>query len=153
MADKNEIQALRRQRLRQLIEDRYGGRQSALVEEIGINQGELSGLLRLKSFGEKKARSLEDQLGLPAKWLDQRADLADDRQRDWDKLIWLWEHADSEVRVMLGLLTGAMYEKKRREFDAKKKEQERENVHPPTPNPSSDAGRTERRHPLPHDES
>lgn len=67
-----ETQDIRRRRLRQLIEDRYDGSQAKLVEATGENQGEISALLRSKSFGEKKARKLEQKLDLPAGWLDQR---------------------------------------------------------------------------------
>lgn len=149
----SDIQTTRRERLRQLIEDRFGGRQSALVEEIGINQGELSGLLKTKSFGEKKARSLEEQLKLPSKWLDQRITVVPDRQQEWDKLVWLWEHADNEVRVMLGLLTGAMYDKKRRELDKQKASDERRvSGSPSNRSQPSDPGGVERHHPLSHDE-
>jgi len=65
-----EIQDVRRYRLKQLIADRYAGSQAKLVEETGENQGEISALLRTKSFGEKKARKLEQKLGLPLMWLD-----------------------------------------------------------------------------------
>jgi phage repressor protein C with HTH and peptisase S24 domain len=66
----NEIQELRRANLWHLIQDRYDGKQAAVVELTGINQGELSQLLRDKSFGEKKARKLEEQLDLPAGYFD-----------------------------------------------------------------------------------
>lgn len=65
-----EIQDIRRKRLRQLIADRYEGSQSKLVEATGENQGEISSLLRNKSFGEKKARKLEQKADLPVGWLD-----------------------------------------------------------------------------------
>jgi hypothetical protein len=65
-----QTQDIRRQRLRQLIQDRYGDSQARFIDETGENQGEISGLLRTKSFGEKKARNLEKKVGLPAGWLD-----------------------------------------------------------------------------------
>jgi hypothetical protein len=65
-----QTQDIRRQRLRQLIKDRYGDSQARFIDETGENQGEISGLLRTKSFGEKKARNLEKKVGLPAGWLD-----------------------------------------------------------------------------------
>ncbi len=46
---------LRRRNLRQWIADKYGGQQTRFAEAIAINQGELSALLKNKSFGEKKA--------------------------------------------------------------------------------------------------
>jgi len=67
----------RRRRLQHWIEERFGGIQSAFLEDIAsrtgkpANQGELSGLLSgKKSFGEKKARKLEEQAGMPQSWLD-----------------------------------------------------------------------------------
>lgn len=65
-----QIQDIRRQRLRQLIRERYDDSQARFIDETGENQGEISGLLRTKSFGEKKARNLEKKAGLPAGWLD-----------------------------------------------------------------------------------
>jgi 3,4-dihydroxy 2-butanone 4-phosphate synthase/GTP cyclohydrolase II len=65
-----QIQDIRRQRLRQLIQERYDDSQARFIDETGENQGEISGLLRTKSFGEKKARNLERKAGLPAGWLD-----------------------------------------------------------------------------------
>lgn len=61
----------RRFALKELIRKKYGGQQSRFVEETGINQGELSGLLKKKHFGEKKARAIELQAGLPYLSLDQ----------------------------------------------------------------------------------
>ncbi|MFC5551776.1 hypothetical protein [Massilia aerilata] len=65
-----EIQDIRRARLAQLIQERYGNSQARFVDETGENQGEVSGLLRAKSFGERKARKLEAKCNLPAGWLD-----------------------------------------------------------------------------------
>lgn len=60
----------RRDRLRAWIDENCNGSQAQFVTVTGINQGELSGLLRQKSFGEKKARSLELAAGMPLGWLD-----------------------------------------------------------------------------------
>lgn len=65
-----QIQDIRRARLAQLIEEKYEGSQARFIDETGENQGEVSGLLRAKSFGERKARKLEDKCGLPKGWLD-----------------------------------------------------------------------------------
>ncbi|MTW11409.1 hypothetical protein GM658_12460 [Pseudoduganella eburnea] len=65
-----QIQDIRRQRLSQLIRERYDNSQAKMVEDTGENQGEISGLLRTKSFGEKKARKLETKAGLPVGWMD-----------------------------------------------------------------------------------
>ena len=62
---------LRRRNLRQWIADKYGGQQTRFAEAIAINQGELSALLKNKSFGEKKARKIEQAAQMPAMWLDQ----------------------------------------------------------------------------------
>lgn len=64
------IQDIRRARLAQLIAERYKS-QADFVSSTGENQGEVSGLLKTKSFGEKKARKIESKAGLPAGWLDE----------------------------------------------------------------------------------
>lgn len=65
-----DIQATRRQRLRLLINEHYGGVQAKFLDATGMNQGELSSLLRDKSFGERKARKIEALAGIAAGWLD-----------------------------------------------------------------------------------
>jgi hypothetical protein len=67
--------ANRRAQLRRWIREHCENKQSVFVDRSGINQGELSGLLKNKSFGEKRARSLEAAAGMPAKYLDQRLDV------------------------------------------------------------------------------
>jgi phage repressor protein C with HTH and peptisase S24 domain len=71
------IVALRRAKLRKWIEDHHAGIQAQFVTNTGINQGELSGLLGKKSFGEKRAASLEAAAGMPAGYLSQEG-LIDD---------------------------------------------------------------------------
>ena len=66
----DEIVANRRKRLRQWINDHYDGVQASFVAATEINQGELSSLLRDKSFGEKRARAIERAAGMPALYLD-----------------------------------------------------------------------------------
>ena len=66
----------RRVRLRRWINEHCGGSQVQFIAttadgEKQLNQGELSGLLKSKSFGEKKARSLEVQAGMPLGYLDE----------------------------------------------------------------------------------
>jgi len=83
--EKNEMASVRRARLKLVINERFDGSQARLVEAIGGNAGELSGLLRTRHFGEKKARALEMQLGLPQGWMDGVDDaalsgLADDQK-------------------------------------------------------------------------
>lgn len=61
---------IRRANLKKWIDEKHNGTQASFVALTGINQGELSGLLNKKSFGEKKARSLEKIAGMPEMWLD-----------------------------------------------------------------------------------
>lgn len=69
--------ATRRRRLRQWIEERHGGSQAAFAAAASINQGELSLLLKDKSFGEKRAATIEAAAGMPAGYLsgDGRAEV------------------------------------------------------------------------------
>ena len=64
------ITELRRANLRQWIDERCGGRQALFVQTAAVNPGELSALLKNKSFGEKKARKIEQAAAMPAMWLD-----------------------------------------------------------------------------------
>lgn len=69
------VVANRRRRLKLWIDTNCDGSQKLFIAstndgEKQINQGELSGLLRSKSFGEKRARSLERQARMPAGYLD-----------------------------------------------------------------------------------
>ncbi len=66
-----DITANRRVNLKRWIDTHYNGVQAEFLEVIGINQGELSGLLNKKSFGEKKARSIEDVANMPFLYLDK----------------------------------------------------------------------------------
>jgi hypothetical protein len=65
-----EIQEIRRARLALLIKNEYGT-QAKFIEATGENQSEISGLLRSKSFGERKARKLEEKCRLPRGWFDR----------------------------------------------------------------------------------
>lgn len=70
-----DIQRTRREGLRQVIDTKFGGRQADFVAKTNMNQGEVSLLLKNKSFGEKKARKIEQLVGLPPGYLDiPRAD-------------------------------------------------------------------------------
>lgn len=62
--------SIRRARLREWIDLKCEGSQANFIALTGINQGELSGLLKSKSFGEKKARALEAVAGMPVRYLD-----------------------------------------------------------------------------------
>lgn len=70
----NEIPvANRRARLAELIATRYKS-QAEFVALSGQSQSEVSGMVNgTKSFGEKKARKIESQCGLPSGWLDRPA--------------------------------------------------------------------------------
>lgn len=69
-ASPNEkVVAARRQRLREWIDTRYDGTDAKFIADTKINQGELSGLLRSKSFGEKRAATLEAQAKMPPGYL------------------------------------------------------------------------------------
>lgn len=73
-----DVVANRRRQLRRWIDEKFDGSHTAFIGstndgEKQLNQGELSGLLREKSFGEKKARSLEAQAQMPNGYLDSQA--------------------------------------------------------------------------------
>lgn len=66
---------VRRAQLRRWIADHFDGEQVRFISDCAsrdyhLNQGELSGLLKQKSFGEKKARALEVAAGMPHRYLD-----------------------------------------------------------------------------------
>ena len=65
-----DIVTNRRLKLQHLIDTAFGGSQASFIAKTDINQGELSGLLRNKSFGEKKARKIEQQAGVNSGYLD-----------------------------------------------------------------------------------
>lgn len=71
--------ARRRSQLKRWIDELHDGNQANFIASTNdgntqVNQGELSGLLKKKSFGEKRARRLEIQAGMPTGYLD--ADVA-----------------------------------------------------------------------------
>jgi|GEM_PF-836973 len=65
----DKIMAARRARLRTWIDVHHNGSQTAFVQKTGINQGELSGLLRFKTFGDGRAASLEQIADMPKGYL------------------------------------------------------------------------------------
>lgn len=75
-----DIQEIRRARLALLIKEKFNESQAEFVSATGENQGEISGLLKKKSFGEKKARKLEAKAGLTSGWLDTPLDAPSDSQ-------------------------------------------------------------------------
>lgn len=105
--DEYNVVAIRRARLSQVITDHFDGKQAKFVEKTGINAGELSALMRNKPFGEKKARKLEKQLGLPSLWLDGRN--GDDLYESvHDEFAWIYSHVSDEGRAfIMAALTAA----------------------------------------------
>ena len=71
MGIETKMSDLRRDNLRSWIDKHCDSSQAKFIDQTDINQGELSGLLRDKSFGEKKARSLEEKAKMPTFWLDK----------------------------------------------------------------------------------
>lgn len=71
MPQDTDIVAARRDRLREWIDAHFGGKQSEFVRATGINQGELSGLLRSKSFREEKAINIEVKAKMPEGYLQR----------------------------------------------------------------------------------
>lgn len=67
--DDSPTVAARRERLQRWIAEHHGGSQASFAAATGINQGELSGLLKRKSFGEKRASSLQAAAGMPEGYL------------------------------------------------------------------------------------
>ncbi|NJB80329.1 S24 family peptidase [Xanthomonas arboricola] len=61
--------ALRRARLQEWINEHHDGKQADFVRAAGVNQGELSLLLKNKSFGEKRAAAIERAAGMPPGYL------------------------------------------------------------------------------------
>ena len=67
----------RRRQLQRWIDDHFDGVQARFIRTSGINQGELSSLLRgAKAFGSNRARSLEQAASMPERYLEMRADKA-----------------------------------------------------------------------------
>ena len=67
----DDMQARRSDRLSEYIKSNYE-LQKVFIEEYGFSQSEISTLINGKrSFGEKKARSLEATIGLPEGYLDR----------------------------------------------------------------------------------
>lgn len=67
--------ANRRARLREWIDTHFGGSHALFIAstnngEKQMNQGELSALLRNKTFGERRARSLEAMANMPPRYLE-----------------------------------------------------------------------------------
>lgn len=65
----------RRQRLQEWIDERHEGIQASFINAYQLNQSEISSLLRgNRTFGENKARSIEERVGMPRRYLESRHD-------------------------------------------------------------------------------
>lgn len=62
----------RRRQLRKWIETHFPNT-AAFVRAHNLNQGEVSALLKTKSFGSRKARNLEEQTGMPIRYLEEQS--------------------------------------------------------------------------------
>jgi hypothetical protein len=60
---------VRRDQLRAWISARYPSTRAFCVEH-GLNESEISQLLRTKSFGSRRARNLEEKVGMPLRYLE-----------------------------------------------------------------------------------
>jgi hypothetical protein len=90
--------AQRRRYLWQWLLNNFGGSQNAFLADMAergheMNQGELSGLLKKKSFGEKKARSLEVKAGMPPRYLNPPPETANLNARESAAKPYLWPFA------------------------------------------------------------
>lgn len=79
LAAEDPIVANRRARLRAWITAHFGGSHTLFIASTNdgkkqLNQGELSALLKTKSFGERRARSLEAMAHMPARYLDDMSE-------------------------------------------------------------------------------
>lgn len=103
----DSVVEVRRARLRKVIKERYKGVQANMVRDTGVNAGELSGLLKTRFFGEKKARTLECHLGLPNMWFDG----LDAKQEDaaTEAFRWILRHgAENEKSILLATVDAIM---------------------------------------------
>jgi hypothetical protein len=113
----------RRQKLIELRDSRCGGKVVCVAKRIGREPSYVSrmmypdGKAGKKRIGDDIMDVIETAFGLPRGWIDGLSTQPDQKIEEWEKIVWLWEHADDEVRLMLSLLTGAMYERKRKELE------------------------------------
>lgn len=103
-----DIVTNRRLKLQHLIDTAFGGSQASFIAKTDINQGELSGLLRNKSFGEKKARKIEQQVGVNSGYLDSPIG---EGSLDLDKaeLIAIYDKLPANLKRTLAEQAGALY--------------------------------------------
>lgn len=83
LIDGVEISKIRRMRLQELIDTKYGGVQAEFAKKAGVNPTQISTALNpspknpkyARQIGEKLARKIEVALELPIGWLDGTEDL------------------------------------------------------------------------------
>ena len=68
--DISDRRQVRKNRLRELIEQRFNGQVRHLADEAKESEQTIQTLLKGPFFGERKARALESALSLPNKWLE-----------------------------------------------------------------------------------
>lgn len=67
----DDIYAMRLERFRNIMNDRFGGKQAAIAHAVGKPANYVSRVLSgAKKLGEEMAREFEVCLGLPAYWFD-----------------------------------------------------------------------------------
>ncbi|WP_153045732.1 hypothetical protein [Advenella sp. S44] len=81
--------AIRRKRLRQLIDERAGGVDAHFADTYGYSRAQIGQYLSVsyrdgKSIGDLAARNIEKKLDLPALWLDTEVE-----QNDWPFEKWI----------------------------------------------------------------
>lgn len=79
----------RRTRLREWISGRFPT-VSAFAAHYGLNQSDISALLRNKSFGSRRARALERKVGMPSRYLEMEES---DPARTGTQVLWPFEHS------------------------------------------------------------
>lgn len=85
--DDMDLQAIRRKRLQQLVEE-YGS-QTALADKLGIEQNYISRALRgTKGIGEDFAARLESSTGKPSGWMSRLEKPEAEWPFEFDKKIW-----------------------------------------------------------------
>ena len=94
----------RRAQLKRWIDERHNGSQAAFVSAHKLNQGEISSLLKNKSFGSVKARNLEAQVGMPERFLELIAESSNELVTPTQTSV----VADDCVRIPVLANSGAM---------------------------------------------
>lgn len=145
----------RRLKLIELRDNKCDGNAACIARKIEREPSYVTRMLYPEGKAGKKRISddmmelIENRFGLPRGWMDGLSFKPQGNQAEWDKIVWLWEHADAEVKLMLSLLTGVMYDKKRRAFE--RNQRSHMDVLAGSTNPTSgtpDRRRVERINPL-----